>query len=334
MDASLFSYAPSPHRARGLRQRLERQLCSSYVSLLETIETGLSLERGRLAALAPTVSDTQPLSSRAYASHWQLGLAVDGNLRGTIVPALREVSQGWHDRAGLVVTTHCGDFIDRAAQAYLDGDEGQRIRRPARADGSERSPDLYGIPATELPELAATLHQAADRIGELDEGMADELQEYVRQVRLVDSKVIGGMSSVRFFGTVFLSRPSCDAGKDLLVERFFGGLVHETSHLHLHALMAQDPLVLNRGERFESPLRRDRRPMLGIYHATFVLARLTLMFGRWHEAHPKREGVEQQLNDARTRLAGGVATIREHGRLTPPGVELLNSLETADSVLR
>lgn len=334
METSLFSYAPSPQRARGLRQNLERQLCSSFASLLERIETVLSLERGRLAVLAPAVLEARPLSSRAYASHWQLGLAVEGNRREVIVPALREMAQSWHDHIGLVVATYCGDFIDRAAQAYLDGDEGQRIRRPAQADSGERPADLYGIPAAELPELAAALHQAADLINELDAGMADELQEYVRQVRLVDSKVIGGMSSVRFFGTVFLSRPSRNSSEKELAERFFGGLVHETSHLHLHALMAQDPLVLNRDERFESPLRRDRRPMLGIYHASFVLARLALMFGKWHDADPARTGVAQQLNDARTRLARGVATIRQYGQLTARGVELLDSLDIASSALR
>jgi hypothetical protein len=333
MEASLFSFEPRPDRARGLRESLEQQLCSSYRSLLETIETGLSLASGRLAALAPTASPTLPLSSHAYASHWQLGLAVESNLQDRIVPALREMSQGWHSQFGLVIATHNGDFIDRAAQAYLDSGEGQRIRRPNRADDGIRPPDLCGIPATELSELAPVMHQAAELIKELDPGMADELQEYVRQVRLVDSMVIGGMSSLRFFGTVFLSRPPHNVEENALAERFFGGLVHETSHLHLHALMATDPLVLNRDARFDSPLRRDQRPMLGIYHATFVLARLTLMFGRWHQADPGRESVAQQLSDAQTRLARGIATIRAHGQLTPRGAELLTSMDLAYSGL-
>ncbi|SRR6266545_3682036 len=326
MDASLFSFAPHPRRARGLREGLERQLCASFASLLEAIETGLSLEPGRLASLAPTVSQTSPLSSRAYASHWQLGRAVESNLHDLIVPALREMSRGWHDRFGLVVATHRGDFLDHAAQAYLDSREGQRLRRPARTDGSDQPPDLRGLPAAELSELAPALYQAAERIKELDPGMADEMQEYVRQVRLVDSDVIGGMSSLRFFGVIFLSRPRAVEANEL-EERLFGGLVHETSHLHLHALMATDPLVLNGDERFDSPLRKDKRPMLGIYHATFVLARLTLMFGRWHQTDPGRESVAQQLSDAQTRLARGVATIRAHAHLTQRGTELLNSIE-------
>ena len=39
-------------------------------------------------------------------------------------------------------------------------------------------------------------------------------------------------------------------------------------------LNKDDPLVLNPQEMHESPLRKEKRPLMGIYHATFVLARV------------------------------------------------------------
>lgn len=52
-------------------------------------------------------------------------------------------------------------------------------------------------------------------------------------------------------------------------------LVHESAHSLLFALSCNDHRVLNpTSERYASPLRIDPRPLDGIYHAVFVLARM------------------------------------------------------------
>ena len=52
-------------------------------------------------------------------------------------------------------------------------------------------------------------------------------------------------------------------------------LAHESGHTLLFGLTYDEPLVLNEeSERFASPLRDDLRPMDGIYHATYVSARM------------------------------------------------------------
>ena len=52
-------------------------------------------------------------------------------------------------------------------------------------------------------------------------------------------------------------------------------LIHESSHLKLFSAYLDDEIVLNDpNEVYSSPLRREARPMNGIYHAAFVLARM------------------------------------------------------------
>ena len=55
------------------------------------------------------------------------------------------------------------------------------------------------------------------------------------------------------------------------------GIIHEAAHMHLHFLSMYDPLVLNTLEnKFTSPFRKDPRPMIGVFHAYFVMFRLIL----------------------------------------------------------
>lgn len=331
MTSVVPTFQPRVGYARDLRENLEAQLCESYAELLESIESALSIDEGRLTSLAPSVSRDRPLSSIFYATHWRIGEAVDSGTRDHILPALHELNAGGYDTFDLRVRTYRGDYIDGAADEYLAGREGRRISRPTAVSG-DPSADLAGLSTERLAELSPLVHSTIQLIGKLDGGMGDEVRQYVREIRIVDSHVIGGMSSVRFFGTVFLRQSVPGISADSAQVHFFSGIVHETSHHHLHALMAVDPLVLNRSERFDSPLRKDKRPMLGIYHATFVLARLSHMFARWNNAHPGNDEVMGQLVEARQRLAKGLATVRQHGELTPLGADFLESMVAETSI--
>ena len=58
-------------------------------------------------------------------------------------------------------------------------------------------------------------------------------------------------------------------------------LVHEVGHCHLFGITLGAPLVDNpANERYESPLREDPRPMDGVVHAAYVLARMMYCLDR------------------------------------------------------
>jgi hypothetical protein len=63
--------------------------------------------------------------------------------------------------------------------------------------------------------------------------------------------------------------------------RMLDVLVHESSHVLLFGVAANEPLTLNAADhRFASPLREDKRPIDGIFHACFVTTRVHLAMTR------------------------------------------------------
>jgi HEXXH motif-containing protein len=142
-----------------------------------------------------------------------------------------------------------------------------------------------------------------------------------------DGPVIGGASTFSLWGALFLN-------VDQLHDRLTAAvaLAHEVAHSYLLGLTRGRPLVENDdGERYPSPLRRDPRPMDGIAHATYVLARMIYALrslvgsGRLDA----RELVEarNQLQQKRAAYDRGLATVRAHARFTPAGAAAFAQLQ-------
>ncbi|MDZ4094031.1 MAG: HEXXH motif-containing putative peptide modification protein, partial [Paracoccaceae bacterium] len=96
-------------------------------------------------------------------------------------------------------------------------------------------------------------------------------------------------------------------------------LAHEAAHALLFGLTIEEPLVLNPdSETYASPLRRDPRPMDGIYHATFVSARMA--WAMEHLAKSPRLGTADRQAAAeaarrdREYFAAGDQIVAAHGR--------------------
>lgn len=165
-------------------------------------------------------------------------------------------------------------------------------------------------------------------IAAADPALAQELRGLV--VRVVGAasagdRTFGGASSLMLWGLLVLNVETY-GNVSLLAE----GLVHEAAHLVLFAHSVDEPLVKNPlADRFASPLRRDARPMDGVFHATFVTARLYRFYRRLQETLADGvHGVPQALIESkiptyRARYDDGVATIQRHGLLTDTGRQIL-----------
>ncbi|WP_133140170.1 aKG-HExxH-type peptide beta-hydroxylase [Legionella genomosp. 1] len=139
--------------------------------------------------------------------------------------------------------------------------------------------NAYTPPQSELFEFQNQVSNALQLIKSADNCFMEEIETFVSAIYLVKSDVqIVGATSPKFFGAIYLSLPdgnSSEFSNLLLIEH----LVHETSHLFLNSVLAHDPLILNEeDEHYVSPIRSDLRPMLGIYHTSFVLSRVIRVF--------------------------------------------------------
>lgn len=106
-------------------------------------------------------------------------------------------------------------------------------------------------------------------------------------------------------------------------------LAHECGHTALNILNADDPLVLNRvDEVFAAPLRDDDRPMIGIFHALFVLSRICYVFSeiiRNSDDTPEPEYYDR-LSSNLEKLRDTADIVRQHAILTETGKQIFTAI--------
>lgn len=107
-------------------------------------------------------------------------------------------------------------------------------------------------------------------------------------------------------------------------------LAHEASHSLLFGLTVYEPLVLNpNDELFVSPLRQDLRPMDGIYHATYVSARMCwameALAASSNLSQTDRDNALKAAKTDRENYLKGLAVIDAHGDLSKSGQRILDN---------
>lgn len=100
-----------------------------------------------------------------------------------------------------------------------------------------------------------------------------KITEFVTHIKIFEGKVLRTDTSNISFGSMWLRVPEPE---DDQVGYWIEHIVHEVSHLRLEAHFFLEKLVLNSGDEkiFRAPIRDDPRPMRGIFHTAFVLARM------------------------------------------------------------
>lgn len=188
------------------------------------------------------------------------------------------------------------------------------------------------LPATDMQQrtFVARFARARALIAKALPEFSGEFDELVSDVIMVagDESApyqFDGGSSYMLWGTMFLNVAS-HSSDVAMVEV----LAHEGAHVLLYALTLDEALVENSDdELFPSPLRHDPRPMDGIYHATFVSARM-----HWAMSRLIGSGLLDAAGCAEASRAcdedvenfwSGYDVVRSHGRLTSTGKAVMQS---------
>ena len=151
-----------------------------------------------------------------------------------------------------------------------------------------------------------------------------ELKAIISELILVvgpkDAKVhFDGGSSYQLWGALFLNAVRHKTRIDVI-----DSLAHESAHSRLFGLCTEEAPVTNPDEELHpSPLRAERRPMDGVYHATFVSARMHWAMSRLIASGLLTEEeriLAIQARDAdRRNFERGNETVAAHGQLTRTG---------------
>ncbi|MGQ5522290.1 aKG-HExxH-type peptide beta-hydroxylase [Chitinimonas sp. PSY-7] len=146
-----------------------------------------------------------------------------------------------------------------------------------------------------------------------------ELYTYVKRLHFFDSKTAIGFVDFEANGTIFLRYKTINNPVKLAEE-----ILHEAGHVKLNCTLANSPLFLNDpAETYSSPLRRDPRPMFGIFHQVFVLARLHQYYTRLIK---NGQTVSTPIDLIESHIEQAIKVVTDHAKLTPSGKSMVDSI--------
>ena len=263
------------------------------------------------------------------------------------------------ERGGRVAPLTFADYYD-CGSALFDSDDAAAAAAFARfAAAAKRAPGIEIRPLRDASDrkdscrLIAMLQPEDDRLqlvlpaaastagfgARVQAGLAvldRAVPELANEIRALVSEVVpvacdrsramvmDGGSHYRLWGALFLNVEFHNTPLAMAEV-----LAHESAHSLLFGFCTHEPLTLNDDDaRFKSPLRPDPRPMDGIYHATFVSARMHLAMCAILEAGMlDTAGTAHAIvaRDADQRnFEAGYAVVRDHGELTALGRALMD----------
>jgi hypothetical protein len=316
-----WGLAPSVQRVAAIDQGLRFRLVDSLVYLAEVARLG----EAHSAALAELVQRLRSgsVSPWVFCLYSKLVAELAKSPRGGDVSAtFGSVVEASSRSADTVVGLRDKDFPAGwwdHFQILFDTDR----RRPFKP--TRPSPESFAACKGDIEAGLAVLKRA-------DPVFCEEVQSLIRMIVLGapatedPADKFNGASTFFLWGASLLNadlRRSSISIIDLLV--------HESSHVLLFGISADGALTENSGsERFDSPLRTDKRPIDGIFHACFVATRVHLamsrMLGSGVLTHAEANIAVERARYNGEAARNGIAELERHARLTELGAAVLDTL--------
>ena len=293
-----------------MRFRLADTLDYVFTQVGDTLDVEPSAAHG----LTQSIRGTRQ-SPHVFGAYYDLVFAIEGD---DIASARRHAAELFeHSNSNGTTITRIDDRPER---------EEERYRRMFLAD-------LH----VELPDddlMADCRRRFDDAFALLDAGfpeMAAEIRELLREIVVAagpeDPKALtfDGASCYMLWGAILLNA----RGQKTVLDTA-QALAHESGHNLLFGFSASGPLVENADdELFSSPLRKDPRPMDGVFHASYVVARMHQTLSRLLASGvldaEQTAAAQADLAAHTSNFAIGDAVVREGGRLTEVGRETIEA---------
>lgn len=313
-----FGFEPDGARARALDGRMHRELGDSLAHVVQASVGQIAFDADGLDRVIATLRQGRSHAPTLFADYYDLVLAIDAEDRDQAEQLFSRIAAAEPVASGLSVLPLGSPEL---------GADSDRYRRMMNADPSV---DVgFDPPSEQIFQAFTGRLRSGLALAELAlPELAAEIRGILRQIVIAASDPskkfqFDGGSHFQLWGALFLNgqfHPDPLAVVEVLA--------HESAHSLLFGFCTEEALVENEDEElYASPLRPDPRPMDGIYHATFVSARM-----HWAMSHLARD--ERLSGDQRQRAAAaahadldnfhaGYGVIATHGRLTELGAQLM-----------
>lgn len=318
--ANETAFAPDPLRARVLASRIQSSLAESLREIIEASRGIIEFDFDAAARQIRRIESATAVSPSVYARYYEILFAV----------AAQE-----HARASSLLTSFCETAVESPRllfRNFSDADlgPGNAARYAYFLDSEKNQPiNLTAVVDEGRFELARTT--ASDALRLLDDVVPElggEIRQLLTEVVFARSAegsefIFGGASSFFLWGALLIN-----AENEQSTVAMASSIVHECAHSLLFAIAAEQPLVQNDDSaRYRSPLRPDPRPLDGIFHATYVSARMHYALSRLLKSElldeSAREEAAASAVKARQDFDDGLEVIATHATLTRLGEAIL-----------
>jgi HEXXH motif-containing protein len=311
---------PDPMRAAALDIRMRERLADSLTYIRTQAGVHLTFPQPAFERLLTRLG-TGPVSSQVFALYYDLVLTIgQGNLD--------EAQRCIDELVGLDGDAPYGPVIVPLKDQQTDRTAG-RFRRFVDTDPETRF-TILPPSAEKVDACRKRIESAFVLLDRASPALSDEIRTLLREIVLAvapddpDAMLFDGASSFMLWGALVLNADSYQNDLDMVQV-----LAHESGHNLLFGLCADGSLIENDdSERYPSPVRRDPRPMDGIVHAAFVIARMHQAVRALLDSDaveiPERADAQTVLTNLQRSFSQAMETIDEHAILTPLGRSVMD----------
>lgn len=315
-----FRFFPDAAHAARCDRAMHAGLADSLRQICAASDGKVEFDRAAIERLIGDIEAGRRLSPNAFAIYYELvPVLIEGRLDDAPALFAELARQRPIDLPFRIVALGEPAIVEKEAR-YL------RFMK-----GDAAYPHVFVPPSAE--DLAAFRRQFASVMELLAQAAPEllaELKALISELILVvgpkDAKVhFDGGSSYQLWGALFLNAVRHTTRIDVI-----DSLAHESAHSRLFGLCTEEAPVTNADEELHpSPLRREPRPMDGVYHATFVSARMHWAMSRLIAsgllAEDERALAIQARDADRRNFESGYRTVAAHGQLTRTGQVALDA---------
>lgn len=312
-SADLFAFRPDGARGRLVDAQVRAGFADSIATVIDALASRIDMAPAE--ALVARVR-SQPVSPAVFGVYTELVEAIHADDFDSVEHLARQLCvPDFGSAPDLRIVTLADDDLG-AGQA-------ERYRRFVDED-PDLGASLPALTGADFADAKARVNSALALLDNAAPDVASEVRALAREVVLVgdptdETSAFNGASSFHLWGALFLNTDAY-VGRVEIAE----ALAHESAHMLLFGFGRGRTLVSNRAEaRYSSPLRSDPRPMDGIVHATYVLARMHYTVSRLLQSErlteAERRFAVEAADRSMRRYAEGIDVIDEHAIWTPPG---------------
>ncbi len=311
-----------PCAENGLRARraIHARLHESLQHIFQQCSGIVEFPATRAAALLRRTESGQHVPPALFCDYFALVETIKSGERAPIDAALHKLLQ--HAEHSGVPALAVRPFT----AAGFAGEEAG-FRRNFISD-SLRDEQIDYVDAAREPEIVAQFNRALELLRRHAPRTYAEMQclvcEFVPAFgNTINGSTFDGCSSLERWGTILINAKQDKSDLELSET-----LTHEGAHNALFALSPVNFHVENPPEeRYPSPLRDDPRPINGIYHATFVLARMCFAMTEVQTSAAADAALREQAAALAKRsaklFADGYRVLHQHARYTAEGEAIM-----------